>query len=44
VKTNRQSRSSRAWAGAHQGRLAHVEMIAPDRARKLRAEFERIAS
>ena len=24
------------------GRLAHVEMIAPDRARKLRAEFERI--
>ena len=24
------------------GRLAHVEMIAPDRARKLRADFERI--
>ena len=39
-----QNRTAQPDFRAHlAGRLAHVEMIAPDRARKLRADFERIA-
>ncbi len=38
-----QNRAAHPDFRAHlSGRLAHLEMIAPDRARKLRAEFERI--